>query len=116
MLSEKTLKGISQFLRHACYLKIIPFDWNSKTPRLSVISDPRIYIIYAIFVYMLINFIYLVVSFYFLMDSMGISTKSFHVVWIVSYFNAFTIDFGNLKLRQQIATFANHFFSHQRGM
>ena len=114
MLSSKTLCDISKCFQHACYLKMVPFDWDPQTFKLTVVTDYRIFVPFFIFTYTLCNSIYLLVSFLVVRQSMSLPIQSIHIFWTVSYFVGTVMSSNNLVQKHKMATFVNHFFSHQK--
>ena len=112
MLNETFVNGISKFFQHACYLKFLPFDWNPKTLKISVIRDSRIYITLSIHTYITLNCIILTSSYYIYHESMSISTQALHIVWISSYLMSVLNCYSNFSRRDQFARFLNDFLSH----
>ena len=114
MTSNKTWCDISKCFQHACYLKMLPFDWNPKTFKLTEVTDYRLLIPFFICFYTFSNSIYLLVSFLMLRKSMSLPIQSFHIFWTTCYFVATVMSSNNLAQKRKMATFVNHFFSHQK--
>ena len=112
MVSEKGLNGLSKLLQHACYLKVLPLDWNLKTRRLTVITDFRISFHLCVFAYFSLYTIYLVIYYHKLSKSMTIPTQALHIVWISFYFTTSVTFYNIFTRRYEMAIFINHFFSH----
>ena len=114
MLSEKTLRGISKCFQHACYLRMVPFDWEPKTFRLIVKRDYQIITTFLIFSYNILNTAHLLIAYFIFRNSMSVSTQSIHIFWATGYFFGTVNMCAMLTDRHEIATFVNHFLSHQK--
>ena len=114
MLSKKCLCCISKCFQHACYLKMLPFDWEPKASKLTVISDYRVLIPFFIFFYNILTLMYLFTAYFMLRKSMSVSIQSFYIFWATGYFLGTVNKYINLTQKYEIATFVTHFFSHQR--
>ena len=114
MLSKKTLCGLSTFFQHACYMKLIPFDWEPKTFKLIVPRNYRVLTTILIFCYNVLNTAHLFVAYFIFRKSMSVSTQAFHIFWATCCFISTVNACNALTERHEIATFVNHFLSHQK--
>ena len=108
MLSEESLDAISKLFKHICYLKLVPFDWDSKSFTINVIEDRRIYITIATCIVLWCQCLFLFSSL--VMGSLSPSERSVHLVWQSAFAFGSVASYNCLKRRYEFVTFMNHFF------
>jgi len=106
--SQKCLEALGRVFSHICYLKVIPFDWDSRTMSISVIEDSRRYISFAIYANIWFNTGYLLLSQAFL--QMSIQERSVVSLWTVAYLMVATSAYNILSRRYELVNFINRFF------
>jgi hypothetical protein len=107
MLSEESYRAIGRLLKHLCLLKVIPFDWNSKTFSVKVVEDERIYLTVAVFGALAFHCTYLMLSF---LSPMAASERSVHMIWFSAHVLGSVTSYNSLVRRYELATLINHFF------
>jgi len=116
MLTGQSLKSISSILKHACFCKVIPFDWDSKTYTVRVIRDWRIVITFTITIYLWTMSLYLGISYYRHMGSIRAAEKVLYMVLWTCYLLAAIFAYNTLRRKSELLQFINHFFSFEKQM
>ena len=112
MLSERSLKAIAKLLKHLCFLKIIPFDWDPTSFSVKVIRDRRIYITLFVTLVLISHCFYLAISQ--LNVTMEPSERSVHMIWQTAFILGSVTSYNSFSRRHELSIFINHFFEFNR--
>ena len=113
-LTQRTVKLLSNLIGVISFLKLVPFDWDKKTFRLSVTTDWKIYLYYISTSWSLFHAIYLNTR-YFLLAHGNTNTKTvlskiLHVIYCISFSFPVGMNFSTFIHKHTVSEFVTHFF------
>lgn len=115
MLTKRSQVFISAIFQQATLLKIIPFKWKAKERLLLPLSGKAAIPSLIILILIWINLFYLSISLYYTRQGSKVSasSKSIHVLLLVSAWISAIFGYNNFKRRKYIANFMNSFLTFQ---